>query len=151
LTYICFLMKQILPLLLVVFSQLLALDGFSQTESQVLFAQESNEADWVAATDSKSYSKAEICDLARRDAKLYHGKELTHAILGLLTLGTAAVGTIVSRPNPERGKFTSRGSDHPHLFTDEQYCKCYRRAARGKLIAMEGMGAGLWIVLIMVI
>lgn len=125
----------------------------------VVFAQKSEENSdsflkLVLKSDSnsaKDLSDFEICECAKKDASIYHGKELIHVFLGLGLGPFAAVGTLISQPNPKRGQLTYRGSENSHLFENKLYKKCYRKKVRSKLIGMEGLGAGLWLILVMVV
>ena len=94
---------------------------------------------------------AENCLKGRTDAESFHGKEAGHFILGVLFGPFAMLGTLVSNPTPERGKNTYMNSENRELFSDPAYLKCYKNKAKGKLIGMEALGWGAYLLIILLL
>lgn len=91
------------------------------------------------------------CLNGRLDAENYHGKKVGHFFLGMLFGPFAMVGTALSNPTPERGKQTYMMSNNKEQFSDLEYLSCYKKKAKGQLIAMEGLGWGTWILIILLL
>ncbi len=85
------------------------------------------------------------CFRGKTDAALYHGKNGGHFLLGVLFGPIAMVGTALSSPYPEKGRRTVLMSTNKDLFSDPEYLLCYKKKAKGKLIGMEALGWGTWI------
>lgn len=88
------------------------------------------------------------CMKGKMDAKAYHGKEPGHVLLGFLFGPLAMLGTALARPTPENSGKTYLNSKNKDLFNDPEYLKCYKRKAKGRLIGMEAIGWGLWLVIV---
>ena len=91
------------------------------------------------------------CMNGRVDADAYHGKKGGHFALGVLFGPFAIIGTALSNPTPEKGRNTLVMSKNKKQFSDPEYLTCYRSKAKGRLIGMEALGWGTWILLLLVI
>lgn len=108
-------------------------------------------------TNNKVYNKyLEIanddpgkCLNGRLDAENYHGKKGGHFALGFLFGPFAMIGTALADPTPEKGKDTYMLSKNKDQFENPEYLSCYKKKARGKLIGMEALGWGAWILLLL--
>jgi hypothetical protein len=90
------------------------------------------------------------CLNGRFDAEEYHGKKGSHFLLGVLFGPLAMVVTAVAaNPIPERGRQTNQLSQNRDQFYDLEYLSCYKKRAKGQLIAMEGLGWGTWILIVL--
>lgn len=92
----------------------------------------------------------EACMKGADDAAMYHGKGLSHFALGFLFGPFAMIGTAIARPDPITGTRTFRKSQNHELFSDPDYLKCYRRKAKAGNLAMEGIGWGTWIFVVLI-
>lgn len=84
------------------------------------------------------------------DAGIYHGKKGSHFVLGFLFGPFAMIGTALSNPIPERGKFAYL-SKNKEMFRDTEYLSCYKQKATRQLIGMEALGWCAWILAIITI
>ena len=100
---------------------------------------------------SSSLNDPNNCLNGRLDAESYHGKKAGHFVLGLLFGPFAMIGTALSNPTPERGKQTYMMSKNKEQFSDLEYLSCYKKKAKGQLIAMEGIGWLTWILILLVL
>jgi hypothetical protein len=91
------------------------------------------------------------CMSGRMDAENYHGKNGSHFVLGLLFGPFAMIGTALANPTPEKGKDTYAMSQNKNLFSDPEYLSCYKKKAKGKMIGMEALGWGTWILFLIAI
>jgi hypothetical protein len=91
-----------------------------------------------------------LCLKGRLDAENYHGKKGGHFVLGMLFGPFAMVGTAISNPTPERGKYTYLMSKNKEHFSDPEYLSCYTKKAKNQLITMEALGFGAWILILLV-
>jgi len=97
------------------------------------------------------------CLKARMDAKALHGKEVGHVVLGFLFGPFAIIGTAFASPNPLNGRHTPNPLNGRHtlekspnkdLFANTEYLKCYKKKAKERLIGMEFLGWGAFLVLV---
>jgi len=88
------------------------------------------------------------CMSGKLDAKHYHGKKGTHVALGFLFGPFAMIGTLIADPTPDKGKRTYMMSKNKDEFDDLEYISCYKKKAKGQLIAMEAIGLGAAILLL---
>jgi hypothetical protein len=86
------------------------------------------------------------CLNGQLDAEHFHGKKGGHFILGVLFGPFAMIGTALATPTPEKGQKTYMLSQNKDQFNDPEYLSCYKKKAKGQLIAMEALGWLAWIV-----
>jgi hypothetical protein len=98
----------------------------------------------------KGMADPDACMKGHTDARAFHGKQVGHFILGFLFGPFAMIGTAVSNPTPIRGKDTYALSQNKELFSDPQYLTCYKKAAKGRLIGMEAVGWGAWLMIYLI-
>jgi hypothetical protein len=91
------------------------------------------------------------CLKGKIDALNLHGKSGGHFVLGFLFGPFALIGTLIASPTPINGRYTNMYSKNKELFNDPEYLKCYRRSAKGHLLAMEGLGWGTWILFVLIV
>jgi hypothetical protein len=91
------------------------------------------------------------CQSGKLDAEMYHGKKGGHFILGVLFGPFAMIGTALSNPTPERGRYTELRSRNKDMFNDPEYLSCYKKKAKGQLIGAEALGWGAWILLLLIL
>jgi hypothetical protein len=94
----------------------------------------------------QSHFNPDNCLAGKMDASIYHGKKGGHFFLGFLFGPFAVLGTLLANPTPDKGNATYRMSDNRELFHDPYYLRCYKRKARGGLVAMELAGWASWLV-----
>lgn len=85
------------------------------------------------------------------DAENYHGKKGAHFIYGFLFGPFAMIGTALSDPSPTSGKNTLLMTQHKDQLSNLEYLSCYKKKAKGKLIGMEGLGWGAFVLLILLL
>lgn len=83
------------------------------------------------------------------DAENYHGKQVGHFVLGVLFGPFAMIGTALSNPIPQNGAHTMSNTKNMNIINDYEYLKCYKKKAKGQLIAAEGMGWAAWIIFVL--
>jgi len=91
----------------------------------------------------------ESCMKGKMDASRLHGKKGGHVALGALFGPFALLGTLLASPTPDRGKSTYMMSENKDLFNDYEYIECYKKEAKSSLLAMEAIGWGAWILLVL--
>jgi hypothetical protein len=89
------------------------------------------------------------CLNGKLDAENYHGKKGIHFALGVLFGPFAMIGTALANPTPDKGNNTLMLSKNKDQFSDPEYLSCYQSKAKGKLIGMEALGWGAWILLLL--
>lgn len=91
------------------------------------------------------------CFTAKLDAENFHGKKGGHFILGLLFGPFAIIGTALANPTPYDGRHTLLQSQNKDQFNDLEYLTCYKRKAKGQLIAAEALGWAAWVAFVFAI
>lgn len=87
------------------------------------------------------------CMKGKNDAAQFHGKKVGHFFLGALFGPFAMIGTLIATPTPIKGNKTYMLSTNKDLFNDPMYLKCYKKKAKGGLLAMEALGWGAWLLI----
>ena len=98
---------------------------------------------------SRNMADPDNCLRGATDAQAFHGKKVGHFILGFLFGPFAMIGTAISNPSPLRGRDTYYLSPNKDLFSDPSYLICYKKKAKGQLIAMEALGLGTWLLIVL--
>jgi hypothetical protein len=102
-------------------------------------------------TDYMAMSDPNKCLNGRLDAEFHHGKKGGHFILGALFGPFAMLGTAIANPTPEKGRKTYMLSQNKDQFSDPEYLSCYKKKAKGQLLAMEALGWAAWILVVVAI
>ena len=92
-----------------------------------------------------------LCFQGQMDAQNFHGKKGGHFVLGVLFGPFAILGTALANPSPfnASNSMMMMSSEDKSKYSDPQYLSCYKRKAKGQLIAMEAAGWGAWIIFIL--
>ena len=91
-------------------------------------------------------SSQDKCMTGHFDAKLYHGKRGAHFALGVTTGIFGIIGVaMIADPHPYNGSSTLVMSKNRNDFNDPMYLSCYKKKAKGRLIASTSLGFAAWI------